>query len=570
MAELETYLKHFKNYYIYSNTIKERKPGMVVYVPRDISVDNIDDHINGISSILKDGIDEEYIHNMLITVSWGDGKECELFIVDYWFSLFMWSMILKNGDKIEPKHVFWAPELKRKDIKRFVDDYVLTKVNKIRLGNEYLNNNVCDGLWYYSMIEPFSYYLANTINNEDNIALMKAVPEFYDILHCSMEGVPFDQVKSVGMEANNRAISIIKDSYEYLGYEHGLVNSFRVNEAVNPRQHKEVAVNIGTKPNGTGGIYPHVINKSFLMGGVNDPLSYFIESSSARTAQILSKTNVGDSGDFARLLGLNNTDTILKKDMYYECMSQHYIKYEIKTEKHLFMIKNRYYRFNPRGMEYLIDDKDKSLIGKTIYLHSPMTCASHSSGHGICKRCYGDLYYTNININAGKIAAELLSAQLTQTLLSAKHLLETRIVSINWNPEFSDFFDIDINSIKLTDMDDDVNLKKYIMIIDPDDVNLVNDEEETISYDEEGNEVIIEDDTGVYNEYITHFYIKTPDGEMIEFCSEHKEPLYISQELNRIIRKKAFASDEQVNIPLTALQDSILFYRLIIMKFQRQ
>ena len=72
------------------------------------------------------------------------------------------------------------------------------------------------------------------------------------------------------------------------------------------------------------------------------------------------------------------------------------------------MIKNRYYRFNPNGMEYLIDDSDMSLIDKTIYLRSPMTCACASAGKGICKRCYGDLYYTNYDVNIGKIAAELL------------------------------------------------------------------------------------------------------------------------------------------------------------------
>ena len=86
-------------------------------------------------------------------------------------------------------------------------------------------------------------------------------------------------------------IEIIKDSEKYLGYEHGLTNSFRASEAVNPKQYKEASLNIGTKPNGSGGIYPYIIDKSFKTGGVNDRLSYFIESSAARLAQILSKTN---------------------------------------------------------------------------------------------------------------------------------------------------------------------------------------------------------------------------------------------------------------------------------------
>lgn len=556
----DSYLVNFKNYYIYADMIKNRAPYLTIYVP-DITAENIADHIDGIGAILKDGIDEDYIHQLKIELSWGNNISCKLFIVDYWFNLFMWSMVLKNNNPIEPKHIFWNPELKRKNIKNFVDEHVLTKDNKIKYGNVFLNNNICDGLWNFSLIEQFSYYLANTINNEDDIDLMRAVPEYNNLMHISLQGVPFDQVKDAGMEATNKAIEIIKDSRRYLGYDHGLANSFKASEAINPRQFKEARLNIGTKPAANGEVYPDIIDRSFTTGGVNTPKDYFIESSTARTAQILSKTNVGDSGDFARLLGLNNMDTILNMDFNYECMSQHFMQYTVKTEKHLNMIKNRYYRLNPRGMQYLIDPKkDKHLIGQTIYLRSPMTCASKSSGTGICKCCYGDLYYTNININVGKIAAEILSSILTQILLSAKHLLETRIVAVKWLPRFQEFFDVEINAIKLADLDD-LDLKKYHMIIDPEDVYLVNEEEDAISYDDDGNEIMdVDENAGVYNEYITRFYIQTPTGEMIECGTQDNESMYISNELNAQIRSKAAAVDGKVSIPLNVLTDNILFY----------
>ena len=557
-------LTNYKNYFIYADFIQKEIP-IRILVPTDIDISNINDHIDAINAILKDGIETYEVHHMKVTISWGGDVECDLFIVDYWFNLFMWSMILKNGDKIEPRHIFWDHELKRKSIKNYIDRYVLTKSNKIRLGNEFLNNNLCDGLWNFASIEQFSYYLANTINNEDNIALMNANEEFYHLLHISLDGVPFDQVKNAGMEATNRAISIIKDSEKYIGYEHGLANSFRASEAINPRQYKEATLNIGTKPNGSGNIYPYIINKSFSNGGVNDPLSLFIESSTARTAQILSKTNVGDSGNLARLLQLNNIDTILNPDMQYECMSQNYIKINVKTEKHLSMLKNRYFRFNPNGMDHLVEPTDRSLIGQDIYLHSPMTCASHAVGHGICKKCYGDLYYTNYDINAGDIAAEILSSQLTQILLSAKHLLETKIAVIKWNQEFNDFFDIDINAISLTEFGDEVDLKKFTLVIDPASISLVNEEEDAISsVDDDSDDAPItsgdDEDTGAYNEYITHFFIRTPEGDEITFESETQDPLYLSQDLNNIIRKKATPEGDMVNIPLSAVQDTILFY----------
>ena len=551
-------LENYKNYFIYDALAKNGV--MKIYVPKDISVLNIDDHIDAITNILKDGIETDFVHNMRIIISWGGDVECALGIGDYWFNLFMWYMILKTNQEIKPKHIFWQPELRKFHLKDFVDEFIAHKYNKINIDSKKLNSIICDGLCKYSSIELFSYYLANTINNEDDIQLMNASDEFFNLKHCSLKNVPFEDVKDEGMKITTRAIEIIKNSKNLIGYEHGLANSFRAKEAINDRQYKEASFNIGTKSNGSGTVYPYIIDKSFSTGGVNDPLSYEIESSTARAAQIMSKKNVGESGDFARLLGINNTDTILNKTGY-ECMSNHFIRYEIKTPKHLSMIKNRYYRFNPRGMDHLINHKDMSLVGKTVYLHSPITCASNANGHGICKKCYGDLYYTNLDINVGKIAAEILSSQLTQTLLSAKHLLETKIVKINWNDEFLDFFNVDINTISLAEdnFEDDSDLRAYHMIIDPESIVLENDDDSTSYYNDDGEEIIVQA-TETYNEYITKFIIETPDGKKIECCSAEQDSLYISNDFNKVIRKKAYNKENKIVVPLNVMTDIPLFY----------
>ena len=568
------WLVNFKNYYVYADGIRNKNQMIKVYVP-DITMDNIDDHIDAIYAILKDGCNTDYIHTLRIHICW-ENASCHVSIVDYWYCLMMWYMLLQVETPIRPKHIFVGSkadisdialrtnqlfpwQIRRKDLKAWIDKYILTTENMIKYGNKKLARVSAYGLWRFSLIEKFSYYLANTINNEDDIDLMNVNPEFYNMLHFKLENVAIGDAKDVAQAAADRAIDIIKDSEYYIGYEHSLTNSFRSNEAVNPRQYREASINIATKPDANGGIHPYLINTNFKTGGVNKPIWFYIESRSARFAQILSKNNVGESGDFARILGLNNTDTIINPNPEYECLSQHFIKIQIKTKKHLSMYKNRFFRYNPRGIDYCVDQNDESLIGKEIYVHSPITCASNSSGKGICKLCYGNLYYTNYDINVGKIAAEILSSQLTQTLLSAKHLLETKMAAITWNPEFNDYFAIDANMIRLTDeiMDDD-NIKKYIMIINPDDVNLVNDEEDTVVTDEDGEEYI--EDTGVYNEYITNFVIRTPEGLDIEFGSKEHTELYISHELNSIIRKKAFNTDGKVNVSLAALDDVPIFF----------
>ena len=58
----------------------------------------------------------------------------------------------------------------------------------------------------------------------------------------------------------------------------------------------EVSVNIGTKPNGQGGVFPHGIQGSFINGGLKNVEEIIVESSIGRIAQILQKQNVGQSG----------------------------------------------------------------------------------------------------------------------------------------------------------------------------------------------------------------------------------------------------------------------------------
>ena len=546
-------MNNFKNYFVYADAV-QNKTNFSIYVP-SITIENINEHIDAIYAILKDGIETEYVHNLLVNVSWGGDLNCDLFIIDYWFNLFMWKMILNDGEMVRPKHIFWTPDLRRKNISNFINKYVLTRENKIRLGNAYLNNNIYDATWLFSYTETFAYYLANTINNEDFIDMMNNSQEFYDYTHFDFSKYSISDAKAIGVKLTDRIIELIKNSKDIIGYNHGLEASFRANEAISDRQFQEVLIGLITKPTIDGNIFPYIIGKSFINGGVNDLVSYYIESTGARKAQDLSKNSMGDSGAFARLLNLNNSDTTLNKNMNYECMPRHFIRFEIKSDKHLSMIKNRYYRFTPRGMEYLIDTNDKSLIGKVIYLRSPCTCNSFSSGFGICKKCYGDLYYTNIDINVGTIASEIPSSQMSQRLLSSKHLLEPKPQDIKWNPEFNEFFDMDTDTVTLADIAEEFNLKKYYLVIDPEDIVLVNEEQDTIA-----TEDIKEDSIETYNEYVTHFGIRTPSGEVIDFKTQNQDSLYITTSLNVMIRKKANPFGGLVNIALANIQDIPLFY----------
>ena len=545
-------LSHPENYGVYAPIANNEQ---VTIKTANITVDNWQNHYDSVLNILKDGIESKDVHSAFIHIIFTDKKSLDLAITDYLLNLIMWNMLIRTGTLIESKHVFFDDEIKKDTIKDYIDKYLID-TNRKRFTNKELNNIIDDTLYRLHDIDNFAMYLSNTVNLEDNVFLMEKCPEFDECMHADLRDTPIEDVKAVGMQYANRAIDIMKNAKQYLGYDHCLADACRASEGINPKQFKEFTINIGTKPDGRGGIFPVPIYNSFINGGVATPLDYFIESSTGRTAQIIKYNNVGSSGHFARLLGLNNMDSFLNEDPNYDCCSQNFLEIVIKDKKSLKMLRNRYYRLSPHGVEFQISVNDKHLIGKKIYLRSPITCASAARGQGVCYKCYGDLAYTvydagiHFGVNIGRIASETLSSSLTQKLLSAKHLLETFVEKMTWVKKFNEFFEIEGNMIRLID---EGEFKDCRFILDPEAIELVNEEDDDLGYGDDE-----ENGAPIYNEYITEFDIM--QGNDIHHISNDKNAkLYISGELNTIIRKKGEPLDGKISIDLSELKDITLF-----------
>lgn len=543
-------LVNYQNYGIFVN-IPERKP---IYINTDsITINTWNDYFQSLHNILLDGIDTELVQNYKINIAFGNKISIMLTPVDLWFNLIMWRLLIYTGQRIEPKHLFFTKYITKSEIKTFIDEFCI-EVNKRSIPNTQLNGIISDCLTEISKIDNFSFYLANTFNLEDFYSLMRQSPEFDALMHPNLDNVPLEDVKLMGNKNADRMIEImneqkIKNPYGK-DYEHCLAIPLAIGEGVNPKQFREFAVVEGTKPNNEGGIFPHAIKTSFITGGISDPYDYYMDASASRIAQILQKENVGTSGYFARLLGLNNIDTCLHDDPDYDCHTANFIKLEVANEKVLKMIDSRYYRMTPNGVDHLIkSSRDKHLIGKTILLRSPITCASAARGEGICYKCYGELAYVNKDLNPGRYASEKISAELTQRLLSAKHLLETVIKKIKWCKEFDEYFEMVSNCITLNS---ELQVTKgFSLLIDPDDMD-----------SEDGGEDL-SDEEDTYSEYATQVYIKTPAGEEIRIYSETEDKLYISNTLNGIIRKKSVPDNGRFSIPFSVIQNEPLFFTIL-------
>ena len=530
-------LEFYENYEPYLELVQT---GHQTINNTDINRLNHGQHFNAITNIFRDGIELEEVQKMYVTVHF-DVIDVDLYLPDYWFNLMMWYLIVSLDNEIRPKNLFFNKYLRGKDIKKYID-YQFLDINRTKYSNITLNNIIDDCLWFYSNIDEFSMYLFNTFDLTDFIDMWKQFPETKKLMTMKMgEGtdIDFKDVMPTGQSAANKLLEYMEKG------DYCLANFVRAGTGVNPKQFKEVAAHIGIKPDGNGGIVPHVMNTNYLMGGVNNAIYYTEEASVGRIAQMIVKTNVGDSGYFARKLNLNNADTKIYPDPNYNCCTKNYITFDLKTEKLFELWENSWYKETPNGVEKLLTAKDRHLIGKTIYLRTPATCASHARGEGICYRCYGNLAFENNDISPGTMSGEILSSQTTQKNLSAKHLLEAKILELLWTCEFEKYFQVDYNMIKLQDGLDVSHIK---LIIDPNDINLVSE------YDNKQE----------FSEFVNRFYLEFPHGERIEVATIFKDKvgadnMYLTAPLNVAIRKFAKNQEDEISISLDKIEEIPLF-----------
>ena len=526
-----------------------------------INKDNWEIHYKSILNILKDGIFSEYTHQYQLEVHFGKKAMCYLSIPDYYVNLMMWRNIIWLSGTIEPKHLFFEKDIRAKSIKNYFDKFIIEEhINDQSV--VLISNVLADSLHYFHDVDIFSDYLCNTLNLDDTAQLMVKDKKFYDALHGSYKSLQVDQVNDAIMKNADLSINRILEAKPILGHDHCLVDIWRTNEGINKKQYAEFSNAIGVKPDGRGGIYPHIIDASFIGGGLTDPVDYYIESSTSRVAQIEKHKNVSKSGVLARIMSLNNTDTFLYPSQEYDCDTKNLIPIEIKSSDHLKSLNMRYYRLTPNSQEKCIDfKKDQYLIGKRIYLRSPITCASHARGNGICFKCYGKLAravhdYTNgTGINIGIIAAELVTSKQTQKQLSAKHILKASIDKIEWSNDFYDLFEMENTVIRLSS---DIDFpKEYILQINQDTIESDTDYEGGTDDSDEDIESLLNNEN---DEYVTSFEVyHKPTGRVYHITTEGGEKLFITNELNAIIRNRATINDDIISIPVSALKENPLF-----------
>jgi hypothetical protein len=142
-----------------------------------------------------------------------------------------------------------------------------------------------------------------------------------------------------------------------------------------------------------------------------------MESRSASKSLALTKDPLQDSEYFSRQMQLGCVT--LRNLNYHDCGSNRYHEFLVHAGD-MDALAGKYY-LTENGLATFNAD-DRQLIGTTVKFRSPLHCLDPDE-YGICSTCYGEMAYSvPWDTNIGWVDVVVLAEQVTQILLSNKHL----------------------------------------------------------------------------------------------------------------------------------------------------
>lgn len=424
-------------------------------------------------------------------------------------NLIFWSPFVRLDavEDLNGEHIFMcSPSITGEKIQTYIDDKIV-KVFRRHISNHELNKTVDNLIFKLSRISTdFNDILGMSISAETFMDVADENPRFDAIIRTKLS----DDMQPSEIEST--LDSLIVEQMDILRNTDNFLRPMLMAEAgIKDKQLSEFAINGGLKPDLDGNTIPVTINSNFIVGGLSSIPGYYVDSLGGRKAHIMNATSMGTSGHFSRKLMLIGLTVNLDKDVE-DCHTRRPVLVKITTNKHLKRLIGRYYReLNVRQYRVFAGD-EKHLIGKEVYLRSPATCAAPN---GVCHKCYGDLYYTNSDIESvGGLAAARITEPLSQNILSSKHLLTTRSNKVEFPPDFDRFFSVRANEICIQE-DTKEDLSRYMLMIIKQ--NVIN---------------IVEYDDNEFNSFVNVFHIyDAKTKQIIEIQESHEMDLFLSPEL---------------------------------------
>jgi len=371
----------------------------------------------------------------------------------------------------------------------YYNDIINHVINELEITDkEYynkLNLSIKESINHLSDLSgKFNVYSGSTISLHDLVHLYSTNKRFSELVDEEVpSGLDFSEIE----EFVNKEFDELMDILEV--EETCFKPYFNAKTGINRKQFKEIISTIALKADLDGNLIPYVIQANYLKG-LNNITDFFIVSILARKALITSHKRVKESGYLTRKLSLLLIDTTLSEEE--DCDTDEYAEVLIDSKDTASRYNLRYFLNENEGYLERFDTKiHQDKIGQVLKFRSPIKCKCKDGN--VCRTCYGDLANVNSDIHIGIVAELELTEQLTQKLLSAKHLQTTASDVIDWPEEMLQYCIVDKGSIYI---DTDKEKNGGYFVIDDDDLDRDEDNNLTISKfairNRMGNEIVIE------------------------------------------------------------------------------
>ena len=437
-------------------------------------------------------------------------------------NLFLWFAFIRYGkiDELNSGQIFDCEEtVTAKRLYNWINTHLIDPY-QTTFDNNTISKALDDCIYLLSLIYiDFTLIMGLTIDMESFIEMAERYPKFNDLMHTKpLPGMQPSDIEDMMATKLNEYLDIVLNQDKTNNIRPFLITGMGINK----QQLSQLSIMGGLKPDIEGNVNPIPIDSNFIQGGLDSISNFYVDAQAGCKPLILNKTVMGNSGYFAYKTMTLSSNYRLSQTTN-DCHSKRLIIFDVKTDDHLKKLNKRYYRLmkdSEDELRCINYKKDKHLIGKTILLRDPTTCACKD---GICHICYGDLYYTNNDpyFHAGRFAATQINNPLQQKILSVKHTLTTVSDKIDFGPDFDRFFKLDRSKIKLN-MDTNEKLADWKFFIDDQYLFMLDD----LSRDED------------FNYFIERFsLINKKTGERIDFQEGDERGIYLFSSTASILRK---------------------------------
>lgn len=483
-------------------------------------VDNVYDILKGCIEIKEC---REYPVKFKFYIS--DKKSYELQLRHFLINLFLWYpfTLLSEHHILGEEYIFDAYH-NLPEVHEYINDVIKLMLD-CNVPEKEMNLAVSEVLWYLRSISlNFSQIMNLTVSTE---TFIEAYNKYERLREIFMYNFSDDEQPAVIEEKMSELLA--EETELFMSIPNNAVGIFlRSGEGIKAKQLQEFTSNGGMKPDINGNTVPKVINGNQLVRGLETPSNMYLDATGARKSYVMNKKVMGKAGYYAKSLNIIGT-TVAMSETVKDCETHHYLKIFIADKKFLKKYSGRYYSLNPNNFENIkcIDaKKDIDLIGKTIYLRSPITCACRPV-HGrrvFCQKCFGSNARLNLDIanGIGIYLMEEITKKINQNVLSAKHLLTTRSEKIEFTNRFFDIFTFSGGDILLRE-NCKVDIEEYELYI-PEDI---------IRHED------IYDTDNDCNSYINEpFFLRRKDGgDEAEITTKSPKDIYISKYLCNLIKE---------------------------------